>query len=140
MKNLNYISIMLVLAICLSACTDLEQVNPNYPTEASFWKTKQDFYQGLILYASAFVHAQRGNTHGVRAQLGKAEKKLSSFRSGYLGVNVDAVLDHAARCYAILELDPADRVRSWSRIADVPRLELDPRLVRGDEPELQRVN
>ena len=36
-----------------------------------------DFYQGLILYASAFVHAQRGNPRGIRAQLEKAERKLA---------------------------------------------------------------
>ncbi len=31
-----------------SACTDLELANPNQATEASFWKTEQDLYQGVI--------------------------------------------------------------------------------------------
>ena len=97
-----------------------------------------DFYQGLILYASAFVHAQRGNAHGVGAQLEKAERKLAGYRPCYLGVNVDAVLAHAARCREIVERNPDEDPRSWLGVADVPRLELDIRLVRGDEPELRR--
>ncbi len=97
-----------------------------------------DFYQGLILYASAFVHAQRGNAHGVGAQLEKAERKLAGYRPCYLGVDVDAVLAHAARCREIVERRLDEDPRSWLRVADMPRLELDPQLVRGDEPELRR--
>ena len=97
-----------------------------------------DFYQGLILYASAFVHAQRGNAHGVGAQLDKAERKLAGYRPCYLGVDVDAVLAHAARCREIVERRPDEDPRSWLGVDDVPRLELDIRLVRGDEPELRR--
>ena len=97
-----------------------------------------DFYQGLILYASAFVHAQRGNLHGVGAQLEKAERKLAGYRPCYLGVDFDAVLAHAARCREIVERCPDEDPNSWLGVADVPRLELDTRLVRGDEPELRR--
>ena len=96
-----------------------------------------DFYQGLILYASAFVHAQRGNAHGVVAQLEKAERKLAGYRPFYLGVDVDAVLAHAARCREIVERRPDEDPPSWLGVADEPRLELDRRLVRGDEPELR---
>ncbi len=98
-----------------------------------------DFYQGLILYASAFVHAQRGNAHGVGAQLEKAERKLAGYRPCYLGVDVDAVLAHAASCRDIVKRRPGEDPRSWLGVADMPRLELDPQLVRGDEPELRPV-
>ena len=97
-----------------------------------------DFYQGLILYASAFVHAQRGNAHGVGAQLEKAERKLAGYRPFYLGVDVDTVLAHAARCREIVERRPNDDPRSWLGVAEKPCLELNTRFVRGDEPELRR--
>ena len=96
-----------------------------------------DFYQGLILYASAFVHAQRGNPRGIGAQLEKAERKLAGYRPGYLGVDVDTVLAHAARCRELVERRRDEEPRSWLGVPDVPRLELDTRLVRGDEPELR---
>ncbi len=97
-----------------------------------------DFYQGLILYASAFVHAQRGNARGVGAQLEKTERKLAGYRPCYLGVDVDAVLAHAARCREVVEGRRDDDPRSLLEVVDVPRLELDTRFVRGDEPELLR--
>ena len=53
-----------------------------------------DFYQGLILYASAFVHAQRGNAGGIGMQLEKTERKLAGYRPCHLGVDVDSVLAH----------------------------------------------
>jgi hypothetical protein len=95
-----------------------------------------DFYQGLILYASAFVHIKRGNAHGVRAQLAKAERRLAGYRPSYLGIDVDGVLSYAARCRESVERGRDDEPRSWLGVADVPRLELDTRFVRGDEPEL----
>ena len=105
------------------------------------WREEgSDFYQGLILYASAFVHAQRGNAHGIGAQLEKAERKLARYRPWYLGIDVDAVLKHAVRCRESFEHRPARDKSSWLRIADVPRLELDARFVRGDEPELRQGN
>ena len=103
------------------------------------WRERgSDFYQGLILYASAFVHAQRGNPRGIVAQLVKAERKLAGYRPYYLGVDVDGVLAHAARCRELVERRRDEEARSWLGVADVPRLELDTRLVRGDEPELRR--
>ena len=97
-----------------------------------------DFYQGLILYASAFVHAQRGNPRGVGAQLEKTERKLAGYRPYYMGVDVAAVLAHAARCRELVERRRDQDPSSWLGVANVPRLELDTRLVRGDEPELRR--
>jgi predicted metal-dependent hydrolase len=101
------------------------------------WREKgSDFYQGLILYASAFVHAQRGNARGVSAQLVKTERKLAGYRPYYLGIDVDAVLAHAALCRERVENRPDEDPRSWLGEPGVPRLELDTQLLRGDEPEL----
>ncbi len=52
-------------------------------------------------------------------------------------VDVDAVLAHVARCRDLVERPRDEEPSSWLEVADVPRLELDIRLVRGDEPELQ---
>ena len=107
------------------------------------WRDEgSDFYQGLILYASAFVHAQRGNPRGVGAQLEKTERKLGGYRPCYLGIDVDAVLAHSARCRELVERrrdeeDPRSDPSSWLEVVGVPRLELHRRLVRGDEPELR---
>jgi len=91
------------------------------------WRaTGSGFYRGLILFASAFVHAERRNAHGVRAQLAKAEARLGAFRPAYLGLDVDALL---AACAAA----PGGLARgAWP---EAPALALDPALVRGDEPE-----
>src|SRR5215212_5085118 len=65
------------------------------------WRaSRSELYHGLILYASAFVHAQRGNPRGVVAQLAKAERSLSGFRPRCLGLDVDAILANAAECSA----------------------------------------
>ena len=100
--------------------------------EGPWREERSDFYQGLILYAIAFVHAQRGNPRGIVAQLEKTERKLAGYRPYYLGVDVDAVLAHAARCRELVERRRDEDSHSWLGIADVPRLELDIRLVRGD--------
>jgi hypothetical protein len=65
MKNLKYRTILLGIVICISACTELEQINPNFPTEDSFWKTKQDFYQGLI---GAYDQLQSSEMYGGKIQ------------------------------------------------------------------------
>lgn len=97
------------------------------------WRARgSGFYHGLILYASAFVHALRRNAHGVRAQLGKAERALEPFAPAHLGIDVDAVLEHARRCREILEEDEA----GWKERIPFPEIRADPALVRGDEPEL----
>ncbi len=70
MKNLIYKSIFLSLLIGLSACTELEQINPNLPTEESFWQTKDDFYQGLI---GAYDHLQNDEMYA-----GKIQQTLNS--------------------------------------------------------------
>jgi len=95
--------------------------------EAAWRETGSDFYQGLILFASAFVHVRRANLHGVRAQLAKAVSRLGGYRPSYLGVDVDAVLDAA---------DAARRAVDVGILPVAPDLTLDPALIRGDEPEL----
>jgi predicted metal-dependent hydrolase len=94
--------------------------------EGGWRATGSDFYQGLILFASAFVHVRRANRHGVRAQLDKAVARLAAYRPAYLGVDVDALLDAA---------DAARRAVDAGLLPVAPDLRLDPSLLRGDEPE-----
>ncbi len=95
-----------------------------------------DFYQGLILYASAFVHVQRDNPHGIAAQLRKARRALAPYEPAYLGVDTAAIRRHARELVQLVEetrTDPPDR---WEERVGFPRLELRPGLIRGSEPEL----
>lgn len=102
------------------------------------WRERRSgFYHGLILYASAFVHVRRGNAHGVDAQLRKADRALSPYRSHYMGLDVDALLEHGRRCRRVVARHGADAAADWP--LRVPRITLEPRraLVHGDEPELE---
>lgn len=65
MKNLIYKIILFCTVICVSSCTELEQINPNLPTEESFWKTKEDFYKGLI---GAYDHLQNDEMYSGKIQ------------------------------------------------------------------------
>jgi hypothetical protein len=105
--------------------------------EDAWLETGSGFYHGLILYASAFVHARRGTRHGIRAQLEKAREALDPHRPAYLGVDVEGVLDHADRCLRIVEANPDAADQDWEELIPRPRLAPDPRRVRGDEPELE---
>jgi predicted metal-dependent hydrolase len=95
--------------------------------EGAWREGHSDFYQGLILYASAFVHVARGNQHGVRAQLGKAEARLAGYRPAYLGVDVELLLDAAGAALGALQ---------HGRRPVAPTLVLERTRVRGTEPEL----
>ena len=103
--------------------------------EDSWREHGSEFYHGLILYASAFVHAQRGNAHGVRAQLVKAESALQAFRPSYLGVDVESILGHAAVCRRAVEVDRDETGGRWSEAIHYPTVELKSAHLRGDEPE-----
>jgi predicted metal-dependent hydrolase len=96
--------------------------------EGAWREGHSDFYQGLILYASAFVHVARGNAHGVRAQLRKAEARLGRYRPVYLGVDVELLLDAAGAARDAL---------AGGRSPKAPVLVLDRARVRGTEPELR---
>lgn len=104
--------------------------------EGPWRRNGSEFYHALILYASAFVHVRRGNRHGIAAQLGKAQPLLESRRPHYLGLNVDAMLEHALVCRHIVAENRDAPTDAWDLLIPTPRLRFDPRWVRGDEPEL----
>lgn len=95
--------------------------------EAPWRVVQSDFLQGLIQLASAFVHVQRRNVHGIHAQLAKAVERLRPYAPTYLGVDVGAVLAAA---------DEAERAISRGDTPVAPVLTLARGRVRGDEPEL----
>ncbi len=100
--------------------------------EGAWRENRSNFYKGLILYASAFVHAQRRNPRGVLAQLRKADRELAPYRPTYLGMDIEGLLEHARRAADAVVRRPGD----WSILfppALTPRAED----ARGDEPELQ---
>lgn len=104
--------------------------------EPAWRDTRSDFYHALILFASAFVHVERGNRHGIAAQLAKAEPLLQACRPHYLGLDVDRILDHAAACRKIVADNPDAPPRAWMTLIPAPSLHFDPARVRGTEPEL----
>ena len=104
--------------------------------EDAWRRLDSDFYQGLILYASAFVHALRGNRHGILAQLDKAEGRLRPYLPHHLGVDVAGVLRHAERCRDVVRANPDAPSDAWPGLIPFPRLTLDTELFAGDEPEL----
>ena len=108
--------------------------------EGPWRETRSEFYHGLILYASAFVHARRGTPHGIVAQLEKAEEALHAYPDAYLGLDVAAIRDHARRTRTAVEARRGDRGQEeavdWSRVVGWPALDPHPDRVRGDEPEL----
>lgn len=106
--------------------------------EAAWRETGSEFYHALILYASAFVHVQRDNRHGIGAQLGKAQPLLESRRPHYLGLDVDHMLRHAAECRQIVAENREVPAGAWDVLIPRPRLVFDPARVRGDESELER--
>ncbi len=106
------------------------------------WRTSgSELYHGLILYASAFVHARRGTPHGIVAQLEKAEAALSDVPDAYLGLDVAAIRAHARACRERVAARRGDRTAEadvdWWGLVSAPALELRPDRVRGDEPELE---
>lgn len=103
------------------------------------WRARgSEFYHALILYASAFVHVNRGNRHGIAAQLSKAQLLFEGFRPHYLGLDVDKLVEHAAECrQMVAEVREAPH-EAWDVLIPSPRLDFDSARVRGDEPEAER--
>jgi predicted metal-dependent hydrolase len=105
--------------------------------EAAWRDGRSSFYHGLILLASALVHAGRGNAHGLAAQARKAAERLAPYRPNYLGLDVEAILAHLACCEQLARDPrlPSDTILQESLLS----LQLAPRgeLIRGDEVELR---
>jgi predicted metal-dependent hydrolase len=97
--------------------------------EGAWRNTGSEFYHGLILYTSAWVHVERRNRSGVLAQLDKADPFLRRYQPGYLGIDLGALLS-ASEMLRTLALE--------NRLPDAtpPRLAIVPGLIRGTEPEL----
>jgi len=107
--------------------------------EGAWRETRSDFYKGLILLASAYVHVERGNPRGVIAQLHKAERHLAPYPPAYAGVDVAGLVEHARRAAAAVGEAARGRGRPPPDLgALVPRvtIALGAERVRGDEPEL----
>jgi predicted metal-dependent hydrolase len=106
--------------------------------EPAWRENRSEFYHGLILLASALVHAKRGNAHGLAAQARKAEERLTPYRPRYLGFDVDVILAHLARCEQIARDSglASDRTLQESLLA--LQLVMREELIRGDEVELRR--
>jgi len=105
--------------------------------EVPWRRNGSGFYKGLILLASAWVHHERGNVRGVRAQLRKALSALERYRPAYLAVDVERLVTHASAALEITsESETVEGDTGWIRRIAPPPLLLDPALLRGDEPEL----
>ena len=101
--------------------------------EDEWRRTDSDFYQALILYASAWVHWERRNAHGVQAQLRKTLERLADYPTAYLGFDVAALREH---CLAVRQ-EVARNAEDWpDRVAARP-LSLSADRLRGDEVELE---
>ncbi len=107
--------------------------------EGPWRRNRSPFYHGLILAASAYVHVQRENPHGIQAQFRKALKTLELFRPYYLGVEVEELVSWAREGIRVTEeIGAGSRPSpaSWSRVVPPRRLELMEERIRGTEPEL----
>lgn len=109
--------------------------------EGPWREGRSSFYHGLILFASAYVHRDRGNLHGVDAQMRKALDAFDGTPGAYLGLDVQAIQREARRVRRIVAEErrwrdqEVDEGRDWLERVAPPRLEVDPGRVRGDEPE-----
>lgn len=131
--------------------------------EGAWLENSSDFYQGLIIYAAAYVKRDWGNPRGVVRNFNKALNYLRPYRPAYLGLDVTALVTHAETCLAALAAegvtpgpasgdddpagDPAAGVTAAGGPAGdvaarlqalVPSILLEPvaHLIQGDEPEL----
>lgn len=104
--------------------------------EEAWRANRSDFYHGLIIYASAFVHARRGNPRGVILQLEKVPRYLARYPDSYLGLSVREILEHGEQTRDQVKhagMPEADALRALIRW---PVLRLDPARRSGTEPEL----
>lgn len=106
--------------------------------EGPWRRNRSPFYRGIIIYASAFVHVQRGNPVGVWKQMGKVLNCLPPYGPGYMGLDVEAILACARLCRDRVSGrdDLRGDVDGLRAVIPFPQLALDPQHLRGDEPEL----
>lgn len=52
---------------------------------------RRDFFQGLILYAVAYVHWQKGNRVGVERKRDEAHRLWEGYAGKFLGIDVDGI-------------------------------------------------
>jgi len=107
--------------------------------EGPWRRNRSRFYKGLIIYASAFVHLQRGNPVGIGKQMRKVLHYLPPFEPCYMGLDVSAITAHAETCCRAVAGREGLRgdVEALMQLIPIPRLSLEVGYVRGDEPELQ---
>ena len=53
---------------------------------------ERDFYKGLIQYAAAFVHYQRGNPKGAQKLYRRADGYLGSYLPHHSGINTEKLM------------------------------------------------
>jgi len=106
--------------------------------EAPWRDNRSPFYHGLILLASAYVHVQRGNAHGIVAQLEKAGRALRHYRPGYLGVDLEPLFLHSAACRKAIAEAGDTPASQWREVISFPRIQLQAKHLRGNEIELGR--
>lgn len=105
--------------------------------EPAWRRTASEFYHALILFASAFVHVERGNRHGIAAQLGKAQPLLHARKPAYLGLDVDHMVELSVTCRQIVAENREAPPEAWPILIPFPKLDFDPARVSGDEPEIE---
>lgn len=74
--------------------------------EARWLVTRDPFEQGLIIYASAFVHRDRGNAFGARRQLEKALRYFAPYPPIHRGIDVAGLRSNAAAGLERLRAEP----------------------------------
>jgi len=105
--------------------------------EEAWRRTGSEYYHGLILLASAFVHVERRNLHGAGAQIEKAIASLSGYRPHYLGLDVSRLVERLVHARSILDDAAADAPPAWASTIEAPALEVEGHLIRGTEPEMR---
>jgi len=107
--------------------------------EGPWRQGRSAFYHGLILWASAWVHVQRDNPHGIRAQIRKAARALEGYPDAYLGIDVGSIRNRGQEVLESVnraDTEEAANPEPWVRRLTLPHLKLDPTRLRGDETEL----
>lgn len=64
---------------------------------------EKKFLQGLIQVAVALHHHRRGNIHGARSLLARAQRNLSDYPDFYAGIEVANIRSQIAACRQAIE-------------------------------------